>query len=59
MVSVGAEKRMKIWDLRKMQVLYDYWTPQPVYKVDCSQTGLVALGTKDEVIVSLYIFHHI
>ena len=53
MVTVGAEKKMKVWDLRKMKPVFEYWTPDPVFKCDISQKGLLGLGTKDSAIVIL------
>ena len=51
MATVGADKKMKVWDLRKMKCLYEYWTPRPVNKVSISQKGLLALCCKDSLVV--------
>jgi U3 small nucleolar RNA-associated protein 7 len=52
MATVGSEGKLKVWDLRKMTELYEYWCPVNVNKISVSQKGILALGCKDTVVVS-------
>lgn len=40
----GLDKRVKIWDLRKLTELDSYVSPTPVHSLDFSDTGLLAQG---------------
>lgn len=44
MVATGADRTVKVWDVRKFDVVETYFTAVPASSVDVSQTGLVALG---------------
>lgn len=44
MAALGADKTLKIWDIRKFEELYSYSTPTQANTVDISDTGLVSVG---------------
>lgn len=44
MVVSGSDKRVKIWDLRKLQELDTYVIPTPARSVDISDRGLISVG---------------
>lgn len=44
MVAAGADKSVKIWDLRTYKELESYYSPTPASSVSISDTGLVAVG---------------
>lgn len=51
MVALGADKTMKIWDIRKFEELDSYYTPTQANTVDISDTGLVSVGWGPHVTV--------
>ncbi|KAI3402799.2 utp7 [Candida oxycetoniae] len=51
MVVSGADKSMKIWDLRKFKELDQYYTQSPASSLDISDTGLLAVGWGSHVTV--------
>ncbi|ODV94337.1 hypothetical protein PACTADRAFT_51197 [Pachysolen tannophilus NRRL Y-2460] len=44
MVVAGADKTLKIWDIRNFKELESYYTPTPASSLDISDTGLVSVG---------------
>lgn len=44
MAVAGADKSLKIWDVRTFKELESYYSPTPASSVDISDTGLVAVG---------------
>ncbi|GME89480.1 unnamed protein product [Ambrosiozyma monospora] len=44
MVVAGADKTLKIWDIRNFQELHSYYTPTQANTVDISDTGLISVG---------------
>ena len=44
MVTAGADKQVKVWDIRKYQALHSYFSHAPVEALDISQRGLLAVG---------------
>lgn len=44
MATSGADKTVKVWDLRMFRPLHGYNTPAPASWMDISQTGLLATG---------------
>lgn len=44
MAVCGADKTMKIWDIRKFKPLQTYHTPTQANTVDISDTGLISVG---------------
>ena len=51
MVTTGTDSRMKVWDLRKYEEVYDYFTPGPAYSSDISQKGLLSVCYGNNVLV--------
>lgn len=51
MVTTGTDSRMKVWDLRKLEEVYDYFTPGPAYCTDISQKGLLSVCVGSNVLV--------
>ncbi|EFJ37676.1 hypothetical protein SELMODRAFT_402172 [Selaginella moellendorffii] len=45
MVTAGADARIKVWDIRKMQALHSYMAFQSTKSLDVSQKGLLAVGS--------------
>lgn len=41
MVVLGSDKRVKVWDLRKMAEMDTYMSPTPASSLDISDTGMV------------------
>lgn len=44
MAVSGADKSLKIWDLRKFKELDEYYTPTPASSLDISDNGLLSVG---------------
>lgn len=44
LVTAGAEKTIKVWDIRTFKPLHSYVSPAPVKFLDISQRGVLALG---------------
>ncbi|QPG73264.1 hypothetical protein FOA43_000572 [Brettanomyces nanus] len=44
MAVTGADKTLKIWDLRKLKEIGSYYTPTQASTVDISDRGLLAVG---------------
>lgn len=51
MAVSGADKTLKIWDLRKFKELDHYFTPTPASSLDISDTGLLSIGWGPHVTV--------
>lgn len=51
MVTGGMDKTLKLWDLRKLKVVDEYYTPTAVQSLDISDTGLVSTGWNTHVTV--------
>lgn len=51
MVVGGMDKSLKVWDLRKLKQIDQYFTPTPVQSLDVSDTGLVSTGWNTHVTV--------
>lgn len=51
MAALGADKTLKIWDIRKFEELDSYYTPTQANTVDISDTGLVSVGWGPHVTV--------
>lgn len=51
MAVSGADKQLKIWDLRKLKELDNYYTPTPASSLDISDTGLLSVGWGPHVTV--------
>jgi U3 small nucleolar RNA-associated protein 7 len=51
LATVGADNRFKVWDIRMMKNLFDYFVGVSGggRKLSCSQKGLLALAGKDRV----------
>jgi U3 small nucleolar RNA-associated protein 7 len=49
MVTTGTDSRMKVWDLRKYQVVHDYFTLGPAFCSDISQKNLLSVGFGNNV----------
>jgi len=49
MVTVGADGKMKVWDVRNYKMIHDYWTAMPAKSVSISQKGLLAVGFGSQV----------
>lgn len=43
MVTTGTDCRLKVWDLRKYETVYDYYTPGPAFCTDISQKNLLSV----------------
>ncbi len=69
MVTGGADGQMKVWDIRKYQVVHQYYTSKPATSLSLSQRGLLGVGFGSYVQVwkdalkskaeSPYMTHHI
>ncbi|KAG0682196.1 Small subunit (SSU) processome component [Pichia californica] len=59
MAALGADKTLKIWDIRKFEELGSYRTPTQGNTVDISDTGLVSVGWGPHVTVwkDVFKFH--
>lgn len=44
MVTGGADRQVKVWDLRTYKILHEYYSPQPAVSLDVSQSGLLGVG---------------
>lgn len=44
MAVAGADKTLKIWDIRNFKELYSYYTPTPASDLDISDTGLLSVS---------------
>lgn len=51
MAVAGADKSLKIWDLRKLKEIDDYYTPTPASSLDISDTGLLSVGWNTHITV--------
>lgn len=51
MAVAGADKQLKLWDLRKLAVVDTYYTPTPAALLDISDTGLLLVGWGPHVTV--------
>lgn len=54
MATSGLDGQLKIWDIRKYQVVQEYYTPTPASSLSISQMGLLAVGWGPHVSVSWY-----
>ena len=45
LVTTGTDRKLKIWDVRTYEQLYDYNLPVSATRATLSQTNLLALGT--------------
>lgn len=52
MATSGLDGQLKIWDIRKYQVVQEYYTPTPASSLSISQMGLLAVGWGPHVSVS-------
>ena len=48
-LTTGKDSRFKIWDIRKYQVVHNYFSPVPVSSSDFSGTGLLSLCFNNEI----------
>ena len=44
MATGGADRRVKIWDIRTFKLLHDYFSDRPATTLDISQNGLLGVG---------------
>lgn len=51
MAVSGADKTLKIWDLRKFKEIDSYYTPTPASSLDISDTGLLSVSWGPHVTV--------
>lgn len=51
MAAVGADKQLRLWDLRKLELLDGYYTPAPALLVEILDSGLVLVGYNSTVTV--------
>ena len=51
MVTTATDSRMKVWDLRKFEEVYDYFTPGPASSSDISQKGLLSVSVGSQCLV--------
>ncbi|CDK25609.1 unnamed protein product [Kuraishia capsulata CBS 1993] len=51
MVVAGADKTVKVWDVRTFREVESYYTLTPASSVDISDTGLVSVGWSSHVTV--------
>jgi WD40 repeat protein len=51
LATVGADNKFKVWDLRMMKGMYEYFVGVSGggRKIACSQRGLLALAGKDRI----------
>jgi U3 small nucleolar RNA-associated protein 7 len=52
MATSGLDGQLKIWDIRKYQVVQEYYSPTPAASLSISQMGLLAVGWGPHVSVS-------
>ncbi|CCH43348.1 U3 small nucleolar RNA-associated protein [Wickerhamomyces ciferrii] len=51
MAVAGADKTLKIWDIRNFKELYSYYTPTPASSLDISDGGLLSVSWGPHVTV--------
>lgn len=51
MVVAGADRNLKIWDVRNFKEVESYYTPTPATSLDISDTGLVSVGWGSHVTI--------
>lgn len=51
MAVAGADKSLKIWDIRNFKEIDSYYTPTPASSLDISDTGLLSVGWGPHVTV--------
>lgn len=51
MAVAGADKSLKIWDVRNYKELYSYFTPTPASSLDISDTGIMSVSWGPHVTV--------
>ena len=51
LATLGSDSFLNIFDLRTYKKLYDYWTPSQSSCCDISQTGLLAVSSKNQLMV--------
>lgn len=56
MVVSGADKTLKVWDIRKFQEVDHYYTQTPATSLDISDTGLLSVGWGPHVTIWKDIF---
>ncbi|GMI31137.1 hypothetical protein TrRE_jg11436 [Triparma retinervis] len=44
MATAGADKKVKVWDLRTFKAVHEYFSHNDVQSMDISQTGVLAVG---------------
>ncbi|GLI58833.1 hypothetical protein VaNZ11_000597 [Volvox africanus] len=44
MATAGMDSQIKVWDVRMLRPMHDYYSPAPVTRMDISQRGLLAVG---------------
>ncbi|KAG0171909.1 Small subunit (SSU) processome component [Apophysomyces sp. BC1034] len=44
MATAGLDGQLKIWDIRKYEVVQEYYTPRPATSLSISQKGLLGVG---------------
>lgn len=44
MATAGLDGKLKVWDLRNYNALYEYSTPRPAASISFSQRGILAVG---------------
>ena len=52
MSTAGLDGQLKVWDIRKFEVLQEYYTPRPATSLSISQRGLLGVGWSTHVSVS-------
>lgn len=56
MAVAGADKTIKIWDIRKFEEMETYYSPTPASSLDISDTGLLSVGWGPHITVWKDIF---
>ncbi|KAI7856989.1 WD40-repeat-containing domain protein [Circinella umbellata] len=51
MSTAGLDGQLKVWDIRKYEVLQEYYTPRPATSLSISQRGLLGVGWSTHVSV--------
>ncbi|KAI7866091.1 WD40-repeat-containing domain protein [Spinellus fusiger] len=51
MATSGLDGQMKIWDVRKYDVVHEYYTPRPATSISISQRGLLGVGWNTHVTI--------